>query len=295
MVPPNKHPPLPLTALRGFEAVARTLSVEAAAEELNVTSSAVLHQIRQLEDIAGRKLVNREKNNVMLTPSGRTLFASTNKALTILRYAMTEMQLHQDDDALNILILKEANHQLIRDKINDFISRYADIPVNVTSQALVDDQTIASFSFVFSTFTMKSELFEFQRIHREELRPFCSPDFITRLKRKSTDGPPVRILSVEGLDDERDLVFSWLRSEGFDKCNTISFPTRHEAARAAIEGVGIAMIDHNSHQDELLDGLLLPAMNEGYSITKEYHLGCKKHSTRLARSFIKMFAKTSVR
>ncbi len=41
----------PLGALRVFEAAARRLSFKDAAEELNVSATAVSHQIRQLEEL----------------------------------------------------------------------------------------------------------------------------------------------------------------------------------------------------------------------------------------------------
>ena len=41
-----------LTGLRAFEAAARHLSFTRAAEELNVTQTAISHQIRRLEDQA---------------------------------------------------------------------------------------------------------------------------------------------------------------------------------------------------------------------------------------------------
>ncbi|GAM64923.1 putative transcriptional regulator [Vibrio ishigakensis] len=41
----------PLRAVHYFESVARLLSFSKAAEELNVTQSAVSHQVRLLEDI----------------------------------------------------------------------------------------------------------------------------------------------------------------------------------------------------------------------------------------------------
>ncbi|MCV5950577.1 LysR family transcriptional regulator, partial [Escherichia coli] len=49
----------PLRAVHCFEVVARNLSFSLAAEELNVTQSAVSHQIRLLEDYLGESLFIR--------------------------------------------------------------------------------------------------------------------------------------------------------------------------------------------------------------------------------------------
>ena len=50
----------PLNALRAFEAAARLQSLKKAAAELNVTPAAISHQVKLLEDFAGRPLLVRK-------------------------------------------------------------------------------------------------------------------------------------------------------------------------------------------------------------------------------------------
>jgi len=71
----------PLGALRVFEAAARRLSFKFAAEELNVTPTAVSHQIRLLEEILGTKLFERRTRQVRLTASGHALFPAMREGL----------------------------------------------------------------------------------------------------------------------------------------------------------------------------------------------------------------------
>lgn len=49
----------PLSTLIGFEAAARLHSFSRAAEELNITQSAISHQVRVLEDHLGQPLFRR--------------------------------------------------------------------------------------------------------------------------------------------------------------------------------------------------------------------------------------------
>lgn len=65
--------PVPLNALRAFEAAARHLSIKAAAEELAVTPSAVSHQLRILEDCLGLELLRRSGPRIALTETGRSI------------------------------------------------------------------------------------------------------------------------------------------------------------------------------------------------------------------------------
>ena len=61
-------PQPPLNALRAFEAVARTGSFRAAAEDLCVTQSAISHQIKHLEDWLGVSLFDRSGRTPRLLP-----------------------------------------------------------------------------------------------------------------------------------------------------------------------------------------------------------------------------------
>jgi len=65
--------PLPLSALRAFEAAARTGSFRTAAEDLSLTPSAVSHAIRGLEQTLGAALFLREGRSVRLTGDGRAV------------------------------------------------------------------------------------------------------------------------------------------------------------------------------------------------------------------------------
>jgi LysR family glycine cleavage system transcriptional activator len=60
----------PLASLRAFEAVARFGSVKLASESLNLTPSAISHQIRTLEAHFGVQLVQRSGRGIALSESG---------------------------------------------------------------------------------------------------------------------------------------------------------------------------------------------------------------------------------
>ena len=67
-----------LNGLRAFEAAGRLGSFKAAAQELNVTQTAVSHMVRLLEQRLGYELFRRKPNRLELTVQGRTfLFGLT--------------------------------------------------------------------------------------------------------------------------------------------------------------------------------------------------------------------------
>lgn len=64
----------PLNALRTFEAVAYHLSFAKAAKELNVTPTAISHQVRQLEKFIGQPLFRRFPRPISMTIAGEKLY-----------------------------------------------------------------------------------------------------------------------------------------------------------------------------------------------------------------------------
>lgn len=82
---------LPLQAIRAFEAAARLESFKAAADELGLTPSAVSHQIRLLERLAGCRLFDRGRRGVTLTAAGDEFARPVLAAFDLLRGAAARL------------------------------------------------------------------------------------------------------------------------------------------------------------------------------------------------------------
>src|SRR3546814_15157615 len=80
-----------MNALRAFEAAARLGSGSRAAGELNLTRSAISHQLRFLERELRTKLVKRDGRGIALTPAGRRYARQVQRAFTLLREPATEV------------------------------------------------------------------------------------------------------------------------------------------------------------------------------------------------------------
>lgn len=80
--------PVPLNALRAFEAAARCLSLQAAAAQLFVTPAAVSHQVKHLEAYLGVKLFHRGHRSIELTAEGDALAASLSELFGMLDLAL---------------------------------------------------------------------------------------------------------------------------------------------------------------------------------------------------------------
>src|SRR5260221_48762 len=86
-----------LNGLRAFEAAARHLSFTQAASELNVTQTAISHQIKRLEQELGIRLFIRQNRALALTPEARDYLPGVRAAFNDLRLA-TDRVLRKDND-----------------------------------------------------------------------------------------------------------------------------------------------------------------------------------------------------
>src|ERR1700723_3028626 len=86
-----------LNGLRAFEAAARHLSFTTAAAELNVTQTAISHQIRRLEAELGIRLFVRQNRSLALTSEARDYLPGIRAAFNDLRLA-TDRLLRKDND-----------------------------------------------------------------------------------------------------------------------------------------------------------------------------------------------------
>ncbi|MGR3620783.1 LysR substrate-binding domain-containing protein [Pseudophaeobacter sp.] len=92
-----------ITALLCFEAAAKTEGFARAAEEMNITQSAVSRQIQQLEAFVGQSLFTRAKQRVKLTAAGKTLLAELSPLLEDLELIILKTKSHDNaEGTLNI-------------------------------------------------------------------------------------------------------------------------------------------------------------------------------------------------
>ena len=75
----------------GLREVAQAGSFSAAAHSLGYTQSAVSRQVAALEAVAGRRLFDRSRHGVTLTPAGTRLLASAVRVLDELDAALREL------------------------------------------------------------------------------------------------------------------------------------------------------------------------------------------------------------
>lgn len=93
---------LPLNGLKAFEAAARFGSFSRAAEELNVTQSAVSHQVRNLEAYLQVQLFERVNGALTLTAAGKPLFEELNIAFRHIDRGIANLRASQEQSVIGV-------------------------------------------------------------------------------------------------------------------------------------------------------------------------------------------------
>ena len=129
----------PLSALRAFEAAARTGGLSAAARELNVTHAAIAQQTRALEGRIGTALLVREGRTMRPTPEGARLAAVLTEAFGSIERAVRDLTEAAEARPLRVSLTISFAEGWLMPRLGRFWSEHPDIRLEIApSSDLVD-------------------------------------------------------------------------------------------------------------------------------------------------------------
>lgn len=129
----------PLGALRAFHAVAIALSFKEAAKQLNVSATAVSHQIRLIESTLACRVFERNAQGVKMTLAGELLYAGTSSAFTALSSAVKQIERARHPPALTITTTSNFLTNWLVPRLADFKAQFPQIDLHLhTSVEKVD-------------------------------------------------------------------------------------------------------------------------------------------------------------
>ncbi|WP_369720680.1 MULTISPECIES: transcriptional regulator GcvA [unclassified Bradyrhizobium] len=250
-----------LNGLRAFEAAARHLSFTLAAVELNVTQTAISHQIRRLEEELGIRLFIRQNRALALTPEAREYLPGIRAAFNDLRLATDRLLRKDDDKVLTISTLASLAAKWLLPRLTDFQEAHPGIDVRITtSTSLVDfqrDDVDAAIRYGRGQWPgLRADW-----LMADELFPVCSPSLLRGEKPlqrpEDLTGYPLLHTSNANSDDWR----LWLTAAGLpvdiSKQPGITFDMIFMTIQAAIDGIGVAMGRTSYVQDDITKGRLV--------------------------------------
>ncbi|MGL3106263.1 transcriptional regulator GcvA [Bradyrhizobium sp. BR 1432] len=250
-----------LNGLRAFEAAARHLSFTLAAAELNVTQTAISHQIRRLEEELGIRLFVRQNRALALTPEARDYLPGVRAAFNDLRLATDRLLRKDDDKVLTVSTLASLAAKWLLPRLTDFQEQHPGIDVRITtSTSLVDfqrDDVDAAIRYGRGQWPgLRADW-----LMADELFPVCSPSLLRGDKplRRPQDlrNHPLLHTSNANSDDWR----LWLTAAGLPadiaRQPGITFDMIFMTIQAAIDGIGVAMGRTSYVQDDIAKGRLV--------------------------------------
>ena len=119
----------PIAALRALAVAARHLSFTKAADELNVTQSAVSHQIKHIEELWDVKLFERRPRQLLLTPAGEKLAGIVNEFIEDLGETLDEIKAEEGHTALRVESLPSLAVKWLVPRLQEFREEHPEVDV----------------------------------------------------------------------------------------------------------------------------------------------------------------------
>ncbi|UBO74603.1 LysR substrate-binding domain-containing protein [Aeromonas rivuli] len=162
----------PLRAVQYFEVVARLLSFSRAALELNVSQSAVSHQIRLLEDFLGERLLLRQGRLLSLTLQGEIYFEGIAAGLG--QIAQSSAQLRGGAQMqLRLAVYSSFAVKWLIPRLAGLRQLYPELDLSLEMVA-EDPELSDRVADCFITVCPNGRGYSHDRIYQERLFPVCS-------------------------------------------------------------------------------------------------------------------------
>jgi len=231
----------PLVNLLAFEAVARRRSFALAAVELNLTASAISHQVTRLESQVGVRLFERSAHGVRLSTAGEQYLSRIGGALSAIAAASDDLR-HGVSNSLYIHSSPSFAALWLAPRLRAFVQAYPDISFNMSASPTHSDFALGQADIDIRYGIPQWPNLVVEPLFVERIVPLASAMFIRehRLKR------PEQLLEVPLIQSNVSVVqwSDWF-SHVIDKAAPARYSMRFDRARmsldAAAQGLGVAL------------------------------------------------------
>lgn len=245
--------PLSLTNLRAFEAVARLLSFNQAADELFVTQSAMSRQIKTLEAELGAPLFVRGTRSVEITPSGQALLHAVQGSLQKIDVSVRQIRQARNRRRVNVTTFASFGSLWLLPRIEAFQRQHADIDIRVSTADAIVDLDDPELDLALRYCRPAQASLGALRLFGEVLTPVVSRSFAEQVRRG--EAPPLSTpadLAQHTLAEEDDAKVSidslswrhWLSRHGqptLQPRRWLYLDYTYQQVQAALAGQGVAL------------------------------------------------------
>ncbi|HEV8026488.1 MAG TPA: transcriptional regulator GcvA [Stellaceae bacterium] len=233
-----------LNGLRAFEAAARHRSFTRAAVELNVTQTAVSHQIRRLEEQLGVRLFTRRNRALQLTPVAESYLPAVRAAFEDLRQATERLRRRDRDELLTVSTIASLAAKWLLPRVALFQETHPGIEVRLTASTHLVDFRREEVDMAVRYGRGHWPGLRADWLMAEDIFPVCSPALLSGEKplREPKDLVHHTLLHATLAREDWQL---WLTAAGLPTGlaakRGLTFDQSFMAIQAAIEGHGVAL------------------------------------------------------
>lgn len=249
----------PLNTLRLFEAAGRHLSFKLAAEELNITPSAVSHGIQTLEEWLGASLFARNNRSLTLTAAGVSYLPRVRDALQQLASATEAVPGRRPSGRLSVSVAPTFGVRWLVPNLPKFKALHPSIEVTLdTSHRLVEfprdgvDLGIRMGRGDWGGLYML-------RLTNESLVPVCSPAMAEGI-RTPADLRGKTLLHVINVSEDWGAWAALAGVDGIEGQGGLRMDTFQMALEAAVQGLGVAIGRLPMISEDIASGRLVPVL-----------------------------------
>jgi LysR family glycine cleavage system transcriptional activator len=234
-----------LGTLRAFEAAARHQSFTRAAAELNLTQTAISHQIKNLEDLLQVALFARERSAVRLTDVGHEYLESVRDVIHQIAAATDRIIEKNRENVLTVACLTAFAVKCLIPHLGDFRHRHPNIVLRIGTVVSFDLLQHHDYDVAIRYGSGNWRDLVSHKIAPEEVFPVCSPRLLRsgmELKRPS-DLRAYTVIRTSSFA-LRDEWPQWLEIAGvpdLEFADEIACDLLFPSIQAAVDGLGVAM------------------------------------------------------
>ncbi|WP_164871781.1 LysR substrate-binding domain-containing protein [Solirhodobacter olei] len=262
-----------LNGLRALEAILRTGTFTAAAEELGVTVAAVGHQIRGLEDYFGLKLFDRLPAGAKPTEQALSVAAGLTVGFAHLDDALANLAKGRDTGRLSIATSHFMLDDWLAERMPGFHRKYPGVEVSYDITDAYVDLFNSDVDMAIRFSPEPGPEYEYEVLLMDCFLPVCTPDFASRhdVHPEMKDLTGVPLYRVHDMTTDPAWV-GWpelLARHSITKKDKA--PVQHVAGyRVALAGEGLVLCGLSETFNDLRDGRLVAPLGPDFIVQYSY-------------------------
>lgn len=260
-------------ALRALESFARHGTVWKAADELNLTRSAISHQLRLLERELGFKILNRVGTRIELTEQGLGYAADIRQALNTIAGSASRHSSRGVSGAITVSCPPGFASNWLCNYISHFRDAYPDVRISIVTPRRLDDISNPDVDLFIAFGTGNWPSMQVERIVEVEFAPLCSPVLLNKIGGL-TDPNDIKKVCLLHLSDYEDWE-NWLALAGVDQgyaSTGIIFSDMNLVFAATLSGQGVAVGDRFTCRHAMTSGQLVQPFDISIKSSRSYYM-----------------------